>query len=188
MLYSLTTCSSGYRVSTTPWQCWSNTVYFTYLEDLREETWADLLAEEVIDAGQAGHGAPQGPVRGRAHPVGGMDAVERRLVRTAVNVLAIAEAALGVVVHGAGWASGLQVAPLCPAGGTTVCVRPQVSWGMRGRWPLPSLCRCDQMVSCDLCGWTGNISVSHNNATQIASACQVLLWWRRQVIWSVFLL
>lgn len=52
----------------------------TYLEDLREEAWTDLLTEEVIDAGQAGHGAPQGPVWGRADPVGRVDAVEGRLI------------------------------------------------------------------------------------------------------------
>lgn len=68
-----------------------------YLEDLGEESRADLLAEEVVDASQTGHGAPQGSVRGRADPVGRVDAVERRLVRTAGALLGIAEA-----VHGAG--------------------------------------------------------------------------------------
>lgn len=76
--------------------------HFEYLEDLREEARANLFAEEVIDAGQAGHGAPQGSVRGRPDPVGSVDAVERRLIRTSWAVLGVAEAALSVVVHGSG--------------------------------------------------------------------------------------
>lgn len=68
----------------------------TYLEDLREEARADLFAEEVVDARQAGHGASEGPVRRRAHPVGRVDAVERRLVQP---VLWITEGTLCVEVH-----------------------------------------------------------------------------------------
>lgn len=70
----------------------------TYLEDLREEARANLLAEEVVDSRQAGHGAPQGSVRRRAHPVGCMDAVERGLIQP---FLWITEGALCVEVHGA---------------------------------------------------------------------------------------
>lgn len=40
-----------------------------YLEHLREETWADLLADKVVYSRQAGHGAAQRPVRGRPGPV-----------------------------------------------------------------------------------------------------------------------
>lgn len=52
---------------------------FSHLEHLWEEASADLLAGEVIQAGQAGHGAAQGPVRGRPDPVGPVDAVHGRL-------------------------------------------------------------------------------------------------------------
>lgn len=72
-----------------------------YLEDLREEARADFLAEEVVDAREAGYGAPQCPVRRRPHAVGGVDAVHGQLVWTAVTLLGVAEKALRVVVHGA---------------------------------------------------------------------------------------
>lgn len=73
----------------------------TYLEHLGEEARADFLAEEVVNARQAGHGAPQRPVRGRPHAVGGVDAVHGQLVRPAVTLLGVAKIALRVVVHGA---------------------------------------------------------------------------------------
>lgn len=73
----------------------------TYLEDLREEARADFLAEKVVDAREAGHRAPQRPVRGRPHAVGGVHAVHGQLVRAAVTLLGVAEVALRVVVHGA---------------------------------------------------------------------------------------
>lgn len=50
-----------------------------YLEHLGEEACADLLAVEVVEAGQAGHGAAQGPVGGRSDPVGPVNAVHGRL-------------------------------------------------------------------------------------------------------------
>lgn len=102
----------------------------TYLEDLREEAWTNLLTEEVINAGQAGHGAPQGSVRGRADPVGCMNAVERRLVWAAVPLLRITETALGVVVHGAGGPPRSSCSVLSQRG-TTMSVRLQESWGTR---------------------------------------------------------
>ena len=52
---------------------------FSHLEHLGEEPCSDLLAAEVVQAGQAGHGAAQGPVRGRSDPVGSVDAVHGRL-------------------------------------------------------------------------------------------------------------
>lgn len=90
----------------------------TYLEDLREEAWTNFLTEEVINAGQAGHGAPQGSVRGRADPVGSMDAVEGRLIWAAVAFLWVAEAAFGVVVHGAG---GAPRSSSFPWGNQNIC-------------------------------------------------------------------
>lgn len=74
----------------------------TYLENLGEEAWANLFTEEVVNAGQAGHRAPQGSVWGRPDPVGRVDAVKRRLIQTSWPVLRVAEAALIVMVHGAG--------------------------------------------------------------------------------------
>lgn len=102
----------------------------TYLEDLGEEARADLLAEEVVDASQTGHGAPQGSVGGRADAVGRVDAVERRLVRTAVTLLRVAEAALRVVVHGAAGPPRSRRFVWLPQEETftPVCVRPVESW------------------------------------------------------------
>lgn len=74
----------------------------THLEDLREEARTNLLTEEVINAGQAGYGTAQGPVRGWPDPVGSVDAVERQVIRASVTLLWVAEAALSMVVHGAG--------------------------------------------------------------------------------------
>lgn len=94
---------------------------FTYLKDLGEEARANLLTEEVVDAGQAGHGAPQGSVRGRADPVGSVDAVERRLIWAAVPLLRITEAALSVVVHGVRGPPRSGCSTSFPQGNRNVC-------------------------------------------------------------------
>lgn len=51
----------------------------SHLEHLREEPRSDLLAAEVVQAGQRGHGAAQGPVGRRPDAVGPVHAVHGRL-------------------------------------------------------------------------------------------------------------
>lgn len=117
----------------------------TYLEDLRKEARANLLTEEVIDAGQAGHGTPQGSIWGRPDAVGCVDTVKRGLIWTPMALFGVAEEALRVVVHGTGGSPIPQADPSHRE--TKVCVRSQQSWG-RQWWCLPpSWCQNSQTVS-----------------------------------------
>jgi len=93
----------------------------TDLEDLREEARTYLLTEEIVAARQTGHSAPQGSVGGRADPVGCVDTVERRLVRAALTLLGVAEATLGMVVHGAGKPPCSSSSVLSHRGNQNVC-------------------------------------------------------------------
>ena len=71
----------------------------------------------------------RGSVRGRADPVGRVDTVEAAArPAAAVTPFWVAEAALGVVVHGAVKGHRAPVAPFFPTGETKMSVRPQQSW------------------------------------------------------------
>lgn len=63
-------------------RCIEDQVTESHLKHLREEPSSDLLTGEVIYTSKAGHGAAQGPVRGRPDAVGPVDAVHRRLQRS----------------------------------------------------------------------------------------------------------
>lgn len=58
-----------------------------YLKHFREEAGADFLTEEIVNARQTGHGAPQSPVRGRTHPVRPVKPVQRGLAEFLVIIL-----------------------------------------------------------------------------------------------------
>lgn len=60
-----------------------------YLENLWEETWADLLADKVIYSRQAGHGAAQRPVRGRPGPVRSVNPVDKRIRSLRVQIILV---------------------------------------------------------------------------------------------------
>lgn len=60
-----------------------------YLENLWEETWADLLADKVIYSRQAGHGAAQRPVRGRPGSVRAVNPVHQRIRGFQVQVILV---------------------------------------------------------------------------------------------------
>lgn len=60
-----------------------------YLENLWEETRADLLADKVIYSRQAGHCAAQRPVRGRPGPVRSVNPVDKRIRSLRVQVILV---------------------------------------------------------------------------------------------------
>lgn len=67
----------------------TNSMTNIYLENLWEETWADLLAYKVIYSRQAGHGAAQCPVRGRSGPVRSVNPVHKRIWSLRVQVILV---------------------------------------------------------------------------------------------------